>query len=208
MRNSFQKRGAEAKVYFSNLFGVPVVIKVRDEKKYRIKELDESLRKSRNRVEARCVLHAARNSINVPRIYHAGKYELVLERLDGVLMKDRKNTPAQIKKVGILLAKLHSAGITHGDFTPANVMFVKEEPYIIDFGLAQFSNDTEERAIDVLLMKRSLGRDFRYFLEGYKAQSNWKETISQMEEIEKRGRYHKRGETKDKESDDEMQDEE
>ncbi|MEM4134077.1 MAG: KEOPS complex kinase/ATPase Bud32 [Candidatus Micrarchaeia archaeon] len=198
-QRNYKSRGAEAKVYFSDLFGLPVVIKIRDKKEYRISELDEILRKTRNKTEARCILHALKNSINVPKIYHAGKYELILERLEGKLMKDRKNSPNDYRNVGKLLCKLHSIGITHGDFTPANVMFIKNEPYIIDFGLAEFSKDPEERAIDVLLMKRSIGRNFKYFLEGYKNLKGWEKIIGQMDEIEKRGRYQKRKESKEEE---------
>ncbi len=196
-QKDYKNRGAEAKVYFSNLFGLPVVLKFRDKKEYRINELDEMLRKTRNRTEARCILHALKNKIKVPRIYHAGKYELILERLEGKLMKDRKNSPKDYRNVGELLSKLHSSGITHGDFTPANVMFTKNGPYIIDFGLAEFSKDPEERAIDVLLMKRSIGKNFKYFLDGYKKLAGWEKIIRQMEEIEKRGRYQKRNEERE-----------
>ncbi|MEM3407948.1 MAG: KEOPS complex kinase/ATPase Bud32 [Candidatus Micrarchaeia archaeon] len=199
-QKNYKSRGAEAKVYFSELFGLPVVVKVRDKKEYRISELDEILRKMRNKTEARCILHALKSSINVPKIYHAGRYELILERLEGKLMKDRKNSTKDYKEVGKILSKLHSIGITHGDFTPANVMFVKNEPYIIDFGLAEFSNDPEERAIDVLLMKRSIGKNFKHFLEGYKTFKEWKKVVRQMDEIEKRGRYQKRKGDKDEES--------
>lgn len=191
----FKKRGAEAKLYFLDLFGKKVVKKVRDKKKYRQSKLDEYLRKTRNRTEARCILHANRSNVNSPRIYHVGTYELILERLDGRLMKEKKLRSMHYRKVGELLAQLHSIGITHGDFTPANVMFVDDEPYLIDFGLSEFSKDAEERAVDLLLMKRSIGKNFKYFIKGYSKLPQWREIIEQMRDIEKRGRYQKRQES-------------
>lgn len=193
-KKRFNKRGAEAKVYFSKLFGIPVVIKVRDPKGYRIRELDESLRAGRTRTEGRSLLAADRNGVNVPKIFHAGKYELVIERKEGKLMKDSKKIdPKTYRQIGKMLAKMHGAGITHGDFTPANVMLTKEGPSIIDFGLAEFSKDSEERAIDLLLMKRSIGKNYAHFFSGYKELNGWKAVLKKLEEVETRGRYHARG---------------
>ncbi len=189
----FNRRGAEAKIYFSTLFGIPVVIKRRDPKRYRIEQLDNALRSSRNRIEARSLLAAAKSNVAVPRIFHAGKYELIMERKKGILMKDAKEiTPSEYRQVGKMLAKLHATGITHGDFTPANVMITKEGPMIIDFGLAIFSKDNEERAIDLLLMKRSIGKNYAHFVTGYKSLKEWKSVLKKLEEVEKRGRYHSR----------------
>ena len=196
----FDKRGAEAKVYFSRLFGIPVVVKRRDPKGYRIGQLDNALRSSRNRTEARSLLAAAENNVAVPRILHAGRYELIMERKDGRLMKDAKRiSPSEYRQVGKMLAKLHAAGITHGDFTPANVMITGAGPVIIDFGLAIFSKDNEERAIDLLLMKRSVGKNYACFVSGYKTLKEWRSVLRKLEEVEKRGRYHSRKTAKEEE---------
>lgn len=190
----FNRRGAEAKVYFSKLFGIPVVVKKRDPKRYRIGKLDETLRTTRNKTEARSLLAAERHGVSVPRILHAGRYELVMERKEGKLMKDSERVGSETyKHVGKMLAMLHGAGVTHGDFTPANVMLTKEDPFIIDFGLAEFSKDSEERAIDLLLMKRSIGKNYTHFVSGYKKLKGWKAVLKKLEEVETRGRYHARG---------------
>ena len=196
----FDNRGAEAKIYFSQLFGKPVVIKKREVKNYRNRILDEYLREIRNKTEARCILTCSKNKIPVPQIYHVERFEIIMERLNGKLLKETKNSKETYKKVGAILAEMHKAGITHGDFTPANIMKTKNGIYVIDFGLAMFSKDSEERAIDLLLMKRSVGKNFKYIIEGYRKLPNWEKVLETMQEIEKRGRYHKRD--KDKKNED------
>jgi len=185
----FNNRGAEAKIYFSQLFGRPVIIKRREPKKYRNSILDENLRETRNKTEARCILACSKNKIPVPQIYHVERFEIIMERLEGKLIKDTKNTKKTYFEIGRILADMHRIGITHGDFTPANIMKTKNRIYVIDFGLAMFSKDSEERAIDLLLMKRSVGKNFKYVLEGYKKLSEWEKVLETLNEIEKRGRY-------------------
>jgi Kae1-associated kinase Bud32 len=197
-----EKRGAEAKVYFSKIFGRDVVIKSRERKKYRNPVLDYNLRKTRNKTEARCVLSCLKNEIPVPFVYHVGEFEIIYEKLEGKLLKDfKKVKPKEYKNLGKILARMHEIGITHGDFTPANVMITKKGPYIIDFGLATFSKDTEEKAVDLLLMKKNIGNNFKYFLEGYKEMKKWKRVLDNMNEIEKRGRYRIRKEEREEETD-------
>jgi len=95
------------------------------------------------------------------------------------------------EKAGEQLALLHNAGITHGDFTPANLISNGREIYLIDFGLAEPTSSSEERALDVLLMKRQMSRE-RYsdFARAYsKAAKSSGETLRRLAEIEERGRY-------------------
>jgi Kae1-associated kinase Bud32 len=89
---------------------------------------------------------------------------------------------------------MHKLGIVHGDFTPANILVNGDEIKIIDFGLSQFSTNIEEKAMDVLLMKRALSKEeFKAFLEGYELEKNEKEKIlRKVKEIESRARYVER----------------
>ncbi|WP_292460789.1 bifunctional N(6)-L-threonylcarbamoyladenine synthase/serine/threonine protein kinase [Methanothermococcus sp.] len=69
--------------------------------------------------------------------------------------------------------------------------------YIIDFGLGKFSNLIEDKAVDLIVLKKSiLSIHFDRFediwvkiLEGYKTYSQWKTVINHMEDVEKRARY-------------------
>jgi Kae1-associated kinase Bud32 len=185
--------GAEATIYASSLFGKPVLVKTREPKAYRVKELDLSLRSSRTKIEARALLNAARAGVAVPNLFYVDDFSIYQQQLAGKLLRDTTTGPAVYRKIGKMLAVLHSTGITHGDFTPANVIVKGRDAWIIDFGLAVFSKDREEQAVDVLLMQKSIGKQFKPFLEGYKANPNWKGVVARAEQIKQRGRYQMRG---------------
>lgn len=186
--------GAEAKIFGTTVFGKKAVIKVRQEKKYRIGALDFALRISRTRREARLMHKAHAAGVGVPRIIALGKFSIYMERLSGKLLKDLRIRKSGYGKVGTLLADLHNAGIVHGDFTPANVMVNERKFSIIDFGLAEESNSPEERAIDLLLMKRSIPGDcYGNFERGYaRRAAKPRETLGRLSEVEKRVRYQVR----------------
>jgi len=196
---SFFARGAEAKLYDSKLIGLPVLVKERTQKTYRAKELDKRLRLSRTKNEARIMLRALAAGINVPKILSVGEFNIHMQKIDGKRLREAKLNSAKSKEVfksaGEMLAKLHAAGIVHGDFTPANILLSKKGLYLIDFGLASLSNELEEKAVDVLLMEKSIsGKEFAYFLNGYKKSKELKSILGRMQEIKKRGRYQIRTE--------------
>ncbi len=179
-------RGAEARIFLTRLFGEKVLVKFRDEKKYRVKQLDENLRRKRTKNEARIILKAS-EKIKVPKIFCVSGFEIYMEFLKGKLLRDIRNKKKYLREVGRILASLHSMDICHGDFTPANIMVCGEDIYVIDFGLATFSKDIEDKAVDVLLMKKSLDKnEYHEFLKGY---SRPEEILNRVDEIEKRGRY-------------------
>jgi len=181
-------------IFETTVFGKKVVVKVRQEKKYRVSALDLSLRTSRTRREARLMRKAHAAGVGVPRIIALGRFSIYMEKLGGKLLKDCGIRRLGYEKVGKLLADLHNAGIVHGDFTPANVMVSGRGFSAIDFGLADESNSAEERAIDLLLMKRSIPGDcYRNFERGYaKRAAKSRETLGRLAEVEKRGRYQVR----------------
>ncbi|MEM2974770.1 MAG: KEOPS complex kinase/ATPase Bud32, partial [Candidatus Micrarchaeia archaeon] len=167
--SGFFARGAEAKLYESTLAGMDILVKDRSPKAYRVKELDEKLREARTRKEARILLKAAAIGVKVPQILSAGRFSLHIEKLHGKRLREARMHKAEEKKIfrgaGKVLAMMHGAGITHGDFTPANIMLCKDGIYIIDFGLAEFSDETEEMAVDILLMEKSIPKEkFSWFL--------------------------------------------
>jgi Kae1-associated kinase Bud32 len=195
----FFARGAEAKLYLSKLLGLPVLVKERANKQYRAKELDDQIRKSRTRNEARVMLRAIVAGINVPKLLSVGEYSIHMQKIEGKRLREAKLNTAKSKQVfksaGEMLAKLHAAGIVHGDFTPANIILSKKGLYLIDFGLASLSNELEDKAVDVLLMEKSISsKEFTYFLNGYKKSKELKSILGRMQEIKKRGRYQIRTE--------------
>lgn len=182
--------GAEAKIYEIDLFGAKAIMKRREEKKYRVKELDQKLRKERTKAEAR-IMARLLHVLNVPKIAGAGQFSIIMEKLEGRLLKDMRITPLQISEAGRILGKMHEMNIAHGDFTPANLMSCKNGLYVIDFGLSEMTNSFEEKALDMLLMKRSIPKDlYLIFERSYsKSFSEHAVVLERLKEIEKRGRY-------------------
>ena len=191
-------KGAEADVYAGELAGLQAVFKMRKPKAYRVKALDEAIRATRTKKEAR-LLHAAKSAgAACPLVLSVGNYEIAMSRLAGKLMRelDERKLTTVAPVIGKLLASLHEAGITHGDFTPANIIVDGSSVSVIDFGLGEFTRDDEELATDLLLMKKSVpAAAYARFLRAYcKARgSSANATLARLEEIEKRGRYVVRG---------------
>jgi Kae1-associated kinase Bud32 len=187
-------KGAEAELRMEKLLGKEVVVKERVRKDYREAQLDESLRRLRTRNEARLLHEAKRLGVLCPIVYSVSNYELAMDFLDGELLYDllkKEKGLVVLEKVGEALARLHEGDIVHGDFTTSNVIVEEGKPWLFDFGLGGFTKEAEEKAIDVLLMKRSLMGRERYaaFLKGYAKYGEAKKILKQLEEIERRGRY-------------------
>jgi len=192
--------GAEAKIYLTSIFGNIVLVKVRFRKKYRERALDESLRRSRTKQEAHAMIIARRAGVSVPVVIAFDKFSIYMQRLEGRLLREvlsdtNANLPyAVFVELGRELAKMHNANIAHGDFTPANIILNNNShAFIIDFGLSEITSSMEAKALDLLLMKRSItSEQYSAFLQGYAAYSKSKEVLARLNEIEKRGRYQTR----------------
>ncbi len=186
--------GAEAKIYLVRISGSEFIMKRREEKRYRVKELDERIRTERTRAEARIMLKLARLGMHVPRLIAIGRFSICMERLYGGLLKDTKPKAETLREAGAALAAMHENNVAHGDFTPANLMLCGKELYVIDFGLSEVTSSVEEKALDLLLMKRSLPRaPYLVFEESYsRSCSSSRQIINRLKAIEKRGRYQTR----------------
>ncbi len=186
--------GAEAQIYLENILGLEMVVKVRQRKEYRIPEIDEPMRRRRTRKEAGLMIVASKAGINVPHVIAVGKFSIYMEKIGGKLLKDIQNSKTYMEKVGKELARMHDSGIVHGDYTPANIMISGNETTIIDFGLADMSLDPEQKAVDLLLMKRSVTRGmYAHFEHAYvNASRNGTAVKKQLAETERRGRYQSR----------------
>lgn len=193
-------RGAEAIIISKD----GVFIKKRIEKKYRIKEIDESLRKLRTRQEAR-LLEKASKVANVPKVIKVDEKEkeIFLERISGEKISECLNfMPLGKQKkifneVGENIARLHDADIIHGDLTTSNMILSDGKIFFIDFGLGFKSSREEDKAVDIHLLKQALEAKhyrhynllFKEFIEGYKKSKDFKKVFERLEKVESRGRY-------------------
>jgi Kae1-associated kinase Bud32 len=182
-------RGAEAILSEKRLFKTRVLVKERIKKYYRLKQLDEILRSQRTRREARLLHKAKLAGVMCPTVLEVSKYRLLLSFLDGKKFKTLDRKKAFL--AGKALAKLHRTHIIHGDFTPANLLFNKDNIFVIDFGLGFFSHDVEDKAVDVLTMLKSLNDASvqNAFIRGYRTYVNHKHILKRLDEIKKRVRY-------------------
>lgn len=182
-----------------------LVLKRRTAKGYRFPLLDTQLRKRRTKSEGRLLVQAAK-VISVPDLVNVRTDELDLVFLDGKKLSDHLDSMRSWSRVCTLIgenvAKLHDAGIIHGDLTTSNMIAAGEGKsllvYFIDFGLGYFSQKVEDKAVDLHLLRQAL--EAKHFakwklfwsaiLETYRTTSSQgKETLIRLEKVEKRGRY-------------------
>ncbi|EQD31039.1 Mn2+-dependent serine/threonine protein kinase [mine drainage metagenome] len=187
--------GAEADVYLGRIAGRKAVVKYRRPKPYLVKRLEERLRVQRTRREARILSKAYENGISVPAPLLCGRYSIYMEFVEGRILSSMASIPTiLLPKIGKVLAELHNMEIIHGDYTTANLLADGSSIHAIDFGLAAQSDSEEEKALDLLLLKRSLeNSEFKKALSSYsKYSNNYIETTKLLKEIELRGRYQTR----------------
>ncbi len=199
----FISRGAEAILYKKNDF----LIKKRISKGYRIKELDNKLRKERTIREIKLLVESKRNGVCVPTVIEKDlkNFKIVMEFVDGDVLRDvldkltKKRLNMICKNIGESITKMHNAGIIHGDLTTSNMVLKNDHVYFIDFGLGKVSDKIEEKAVDLHLLKCALISKhnkiwdiiFKKIIESYSAKGKEK-ILKRLEEIEKRGRYAER----------------
>ena len=187
-------KGAESNIIKSSYMGEDAVIKARIPKNYRIAEIDNKIRKSRCKLEAKLLSDAKRAGVRTPVLYDVDLNEksILMEAIDGVMLKDVINDDLAYK-TGLEISKLHSADIIHGDITSSNIMLRDDDLVFIDFGLGRYSDLEEDKAVDLLVLKKSLQsidyeKALTYFdsvLKGY----NSPKIIDKISDIEHRGRY-------------------
>ncbi|PSG99484.1 MAG: Kae1-associated kinase Bud32 [Nanohaloarchaea archaeon SW_7_43_1] len=188
------EKGAEATVEI----GEGQVIKKRPEKKYRHEQLDEKIRKERTETEKNLLSEANKYGVNVPEVKKTDASTLELEKIEGEKLKHKvENKPELLDKLGENISLLHSIDIIHGDLTTSNAIVEDSKVFLIDFGLSFRSHRTEDRAVDIHLLKQVLEsshpevaeKAWRNFLEGYREYGDSEDVLKQLEEVEQRGRY-------------------
>ena len=132
-------QGAEAKIYLEE----DKIIKQRIPKTYRNQILDEKIRYSRNKKEAKILYKAKKLNLNVPKIYNFNekkqipqdKDKLILEYINGEKLSDfldsysLKKQMNIMKKFGKQVGLLHENDIIHSDLTTSNTILKKNKFY-------------------------------------------------------------------------------
>jgi Kae1-associated kinase Bud32 len=193
-------RGAEAIIYMDG----EKIRKVRPKKSYRIGEIDQELRKRRTKQEALLLEKLEKLKISAPKLMEKTDDGIVMEYVPGVQVKEVLDSQVDLcQEIGKIIGRMHGQGIIHGDLTTSNMIFTPQgEIVLIDFGLAYHSKRIEDQAVDLHLFLQALesrhyqvkDEAFKQFLVGYHTNPEWEKVVSQLKNVEQRGRYKmKRG---------------
>ena len=185
-------QGAEATVDI----GESVVEKDRSPRAYRHPDLDARLRRRRTREEARLLHEARGEGVPTPVIHDVDPREgaLVMERVGDAELRSVLDEE-RVRAVAEHLARLHGAGMVHGDPTTRNVRVDDRRAYLIDFGLGYYSRDPEDHAMDLHVLRQSLAGTAddaetlgSAVVDAYAAVGE-SAVLDRLREIEGRGRY-------------------
>jgi TP53 regulating kinase-like protein len=207
-RGTLLYKGAEADVVKAKWCRRDAVYKVRKRLPYRLPVLDEEIRRQRTFHEAEMIRSAKMAGVSTPYLYFVDPRNatLVMEYIDGTRMKDLMESLSLdeisrlFEQLGEDVARLHLAGIMHGDLTTANVVKRGNELVFLDFGLSIHSSRIEDHAVDLRLIKETIvgahsevaQSALSSLLEGYAhhvGDERAKHVFSQLRNIERRGRY-------------------
>ncbi|GAB7009381.1 bifunctional N(6)-L-threonylcarbamoyladenine synthase/serine/threonine protein kinase [Halorubrum trueperi] len=183
------------------------VRKRRVPKPYRHPELDRSIRRDRTVSEARLTSEARRAGVPTPLVYDVDvpNATLTLQFVgDRDLAAALDGGEAWTDAVGRHLARLHGAGIVHGDPTTRNARIADatgdtstaaDRTALIDFGLGYHSGHVEDHAMDLHVFEgsvRATATDpdplIESFETGYAAVGDTA-VLDRLRDVAARGRY-------------------
>jgi len=199
-------RGAEAVVFLGGFLGLKAIYKYRPPKLYRAEALDRRLRVVRTLNEARIMVRLRLSGVPVPAVFDVDpdRGVIVMEYIDGKILRDyilEEGSSSALIDAGKILGMIHERGVCHGDPTISNyIIDYRGDLWIIDFGLAEYSRDVEDFAVDLHLLYRSLETLPLKDIEGFKERvfSGYSEILGRdragniarkVREIRMRGRY-------------------
>lgn len=203
-------KGAEANIYSDNYLDEEVLLKKRVAKGYRIREIDEYLRRKRTKNESKLLGEAKRCGVVTPLVYDVDLKEsiITMEKVTGTEVKeifsgenymDLSTIRSISRIIGENVARLHDCGIIHGDLTTSNLILREDEDSVvfIDFGLGKISDLVEDKGVDLLVFKKAINgihhdisqECFDSIIEGYSGARDYKKIVAKIDEIEGRGRY-------------------
>lgn len=200
LENGLIAKGAESNIVGGVYLDEEVVLKNRVVKGYRISEIDDKIRKSRTKLEAKLLSDVKKSGVKTPILYDVdleGKI-ITMEKINGLMIKDviTMNSDDLAYNIGQDIAKIHNENIIHGDITTSNILLNSNDELIfLDFGLGRYSDLFEDKVVDLLVLKKSLqstdqkiaNHIFNNVLKGYSEDN--KNIIKKIKEIESRGRY-------------------
>ncbi|MEK6922863.1 MAG: KEOPS complex kinase/ATPase Bud32 [Nanoarchaeota archaeon] len=177
------------------------LIKNRIPKSYRIKEIDEKIRKSRTKREAKIL-----SKLDfVPKVFSIDDKKAIIEMefIQGDLLRDILDSMNQreleeiCNKIGKQIYEMHQKGIIHGDLTTSNMILKDKKIFFIDFGLGFFSQRIEDKATDLRLLRQALeSKHYKCFDIAYPNILNSYQDREVLEwlknKVEKRGRYKRK----------------
>lgn len=184
------------------------IIKERLSKKYRLPQIDESLRKFRTRREAKVLGKLEEMNFPAPHLqeFSDKRMSIIMDFIPGEKLRDvlaaGDGYQELAHEIGQKVGKLHAADLIHGDLTTSNMIKHAEsgELNLIDFGLSSFSDKEEDKAVDLFLLDRALESKhyqlypeiFAKVIEGYKeANPGAQKVLERFEAVKKRGRNKK-----------------
>ena len=203
------RRGAEAVLYHGRWHDLYVVVKRRVTKSYRILNLDLKIRRFRTIHESNLLHEAKLAGVRTPLIYSVDldSTSIIMEYISGDRLKDVLDSFKSSElnelsmRIGVLIGRLHRAGIVHGDLTTSNMILIpKGEICLLDFGLGEHSTGLEARGVDLHILRTILysthytiaENSFQRILTGYREEMGREEAgpvVGRMDEISRRGRY-------------------
>jgi len=183
-------RGAEAELYLDK----DKVVKDRIKKDYRLDIIDQKLRKSRTKKEAK-ILGKLTDLDFTPKVLKTDNKSIIeMEYIKGEKVRDvleNVDYKELSKEIAKKIKLLHDNGIVHGDLTTSNMIF-NSKLYFIDFGLSFHSTKVEDKAVDLHLLRQALESKhhtvWEECFEIIKKEYNDDEVLKRLDVVEKRGR--------------------
>lgn len=201
--------GAESYLYLINYLNRKAILKERILKPYMDARLSRKLVRERTASEAKILQDCFEIGVNAPLPLDVDTDSgiLIMTYIEGELLRDYLNLKGYskdiehlIRSVGIQVARMHNAGIVHGDLTTSNIIIKDKTPYIIDFGLSFKSKRSEDKAMDLRIFEKAIESThpeykesiFNVFLDEYYRNAEEAEKIREsLSDIKLRGRYIK-----------------
>ena len=191
--------GAEGSIFLTKN---NTLLKIREPQAFRHPQLDLKIRKKRTKREIKVLEKLKEYNISAPHVISTNLDECSFEmnKVEGKLLHECFSINL-IKKAIIQIAKMHLVGVVHSDLTPLNMIYneFEDQIYLIDFGLADFTTNREDRAVDLNVFFTILENDYstifdhkKELLDLYKEQFENKqevqEILERLENVESRGR--------------------
>lgn len=203
-------KGAESDILEKSYLGEDAILKKRVSKSYRVKEIDNKIRKMRTKIESKLISDIKTCGVKSPVLFDVNLEDesILMEKIHGNLVKDIMDSLSSedrfnlAKKIGYNIGLMHNKDIIHGDITSSNMMVDDEGNFVfLDFGLGSYSDLVEDKATDLLVLKKSFqsidyeiaNETFDWILDGYidsyEDDLNKNMILNKIKEIESRGRY-------------------